>query len=327
MRRREFLGVLGGAAAAWPLVARAQQLAMPMIGYLSSRSSAESAALVAAFHRGLNETGYVEGQNVAIQYRWAEGKFDRLSGMAADLVTRQAAVIAASGGEPSVFAAKAATSTIPIVFTSGIDPVKLGLVASLNRPGGNATGVSLIVAELEAKRLGLLRDLVPTPGTIAVLVNPDMPNAETQMKEVQASAQATGQQVHFLNAANDRGVDDAFAALVQLRAVALLVTADPFFTNRREQLVAMAARHAIPAIYSHRDFAATGGLIEYGPNFADAYRQMGIYVGKILKGAKPADLPVVQSIKFELVINLKTAKVLGLTLPSGLLSIADEVIE
>jgi putative ABC transport system substrate-binding protein len=326
VRRREFIA-LTGSTVAWPLTAWAQQPAMPVIGYLSSRSSADGAAMVAAFRRGLNENGYVEGQNVAIQYRWAEDEYDRLPGLAADLTTRQVAVIAATGGEPTVFAAKAATSTIPIVFSSGADPVKLGLVASLNRPGGNATGVSLIVAELEAKRLGLLRDLVPTPGAIAVLINPDMPNAETQMKEVQASARAIGQQVHILHAASDRGFDDAFAALVQQRAVALLVTADPFFTSRREQLVAMAARHAIPAIYSHRDFAATGGLIAYGPSFADAYRQMGIYVGKILKGAKPADLPVVQSIKFELVINLKTAKVLGLTLPSGLLSIADEVIE
>jgi putative ABC transport system substrate-binding protein len=326
VNRREVIILVGGAAAAWPMAARAQK-AIPVIGYLSARSVDDSAHLVAAVQRGLNETGYFEGQNVAIEYRWAQGIYDRLPGLAADLIGRQVAVIVAVGGEQSVFAAKAATSTIPIVFTSGSDPVKTGFVDSLNRPGGNLTGVSLIISELEAKRMGLLRELIPKFGVIAVLINPIGPNFESQLKEIQAAARAVGQEIHIVHASSERGLEDAFATVFQQRIGALFVASDPFFTSRRNQIVAAASRLAIPTMYSLRDFPAAGGLIAYGSSLEDGYRQAGIYAGKILKGAKPADLPVQQSTKFELVINLKTAKALGLTLPSGMLSIADEVIE
>ena len=282
---------------------------------------------MAAFRQGLSETGYVEGQNVAIEYRWAEGRYDRLPALAADLVGRKVDVIVTSGGDPAALAAKNATSTIPIVFTVGGDPVAAGLVASLARPGGNLTGVSILAVELMPKRLELLSELVPQARVIALLVNPNNPNAERIMRDVQEAARAKGVQLHILKAGTESEIDAAFASLVQLQAGALVVGADPFFNSRREQLVALAARHAVPAIYEWREFAAAGGLISYGASLTAAYRQVGIYAGKILKGAKPADLPVQQPTTFELVVNLKTAKALGLTVPPSILARADEVIE
>ena len=326
MRRREFITLLSSTAMTWPLAARAQQ-PVPVIGFLSGRSADESAHLLAAFHRGLNESGYVEGQNVAIEYRWAQGQYDRLPGMAADLVGRQVAVITTVGGELSSFAAKSATATIPIVFTSGTDPVKLGLVASLNRPGGNATGVNIFAAEMAAKRLGLLHELVSAGSIIAHLVNPNFPPTEANVGEVEVAARLIGRQILLLKASNEGEIDAAFATMSQTRAGAVLVGADPFFNDRREQIVTLAARHALPANYEQREFVEAGGLMSYGTRLTDAYRQNGIYVGRILKGEKPVDLPVVQLTKFTLIINLKTAKALGLTLPSGMLSIADEVVE
>ena len=325
MIRREFVLLLGGAMTAARAL-RAQQKAMPVIGFLSGGSPAPYASLVAAFHQGLSETGYVEGQTVTIEYRWAEGHYDRLPGLAADLVGRKVDVIAALGGTPSALAAKNATSTIPIVFSSG-DPVEQGLVASLARPGGNLTGFSIIATELMPKQLELLSDLLPKAGMIALLVNPNNLGTERQTREVQEAARVSGVQLLILKAGTESEIDAAFAALVQLRAVALLVGADPFFYSRREQLVALAARHAFPAIYGWRDWAAAGGLISYGMSFAANYRDVAIYVGKILKGAKPADLPVQQPTTFELVVNLKTAKALGLTVPQSILARADEVIE
>jgi putative ABC transport system substrate-binding protein len=326
VRRRHFITLLGGAAA-WPLAARAQQPAMPVVGFLSSRSPNESASAVAAFRQSLSDAGYIEGKNVAIAFRWAEGQYGRLPALAADLARRQVAAIFATGGNPPAFAAKAATATIPIVFLVGSDPVKFGLVGSLNRPGGNITGVTLFTSLLVAKRLELLHELVPTATKIAILVNPNNSNTETDTKVAQTAARSLGQQLVVLSASSESDIDAAFATLVQQRANALLVNTDAFFLTRRNQLAALAARHAIPTIHDLRDYAAAGGLVSYGTNLLDAYRQAGSYVGKILGGEKPANLPVVQPIKFDLVINLKTAKALGLEVPPTLLALADEVIE
>jgi putative ABC transport system substrate-binding protein len=325
--RRELLVALGGAAAAWPLAARAQQPAMPVVGFLNSTSPGLYAHLVAAFRKGLGDTGYVEGKNVTIEYRWAEGQYDRLPALAADLVRRQVAVIAACGGEPSVLAAKAATSTIPILFITGGDPVKLGIVASLNRPGGNVTGVSIFYSVLGPKRLALLQELVHKIAVVGVVANPRFAYTEEETKDVLAAGVALDKQIHIATASTEDEIDAAFASLVERRVDALMVAVDPFFVSRRGRFIALAAHHAIPVMYFSRDFAADGGLISYGPNLAEAYHQIGVYTGQILNGAKPANLPVLQPTKFELVINIKTANALGLSVPPTLLALADEVIE
>jgi putative tryptophan/tyrosine transport system substrate-binding protein len=327
IKRREFISLLGGAAAAWPLAARAQQAKLPTIGFLHSGSLEPNANRVAAFRKGLSEAGYVEGQNVAIEFRWAVDQNDRLPDLAADLIRRRVAVIATPGSTPASLAAKAATETIPIVFLIGGDPVALGLVASLNRPGGNATGVNLQLVELVPKQLGMLRELVPAANHFVALVNPNTAYTDTVVKDLQASASGLGVPIEFLRAGTDREIDAAFANLVQKPGGALLVGPDAVFVSRRAQIVTLAARHALPAIYYVRDFAGIGGLMSYGPNLAHTYRQAGIYVGRVLKGEKPADLPVVQPTKFELVVNLNTARALGLTVPDRLLALADEVIE
>jgi putative ABC transport system substrate-binding protein len=326
MKRRKFIALIGGAAA-WPLAARAQQPAMPVIGFLNSASLDTYSHLLGAFRQGLKDTGYVEGENVAIEYRWAENQFDRLPALAGELVRRQVTAIAATGGIHSALAAKAATTTIPIVFNIGDDPVRLGLVASLARPGGNVTGINNFIYELVAKRLALLRELVPEAVRVAVLVNPANAQTETTLRDVEAAARAIGLQIRIVDTSTSREIDDAFATLVRDRVDALFIPPDPLFIARRIQMVQLAARHAFPATYPVRDFAVAGGLMSYGTNTADAWRQTGIYVGRVLKGAKPADLPVVQPTKFELVINAQTARMLGLTVPPQLLASADEVIE
>jgi putative ABC transport system substrate-binding protein len=328
MRRRDFITLIGGAAAAWPLAARAQQPAMPVIGFLDSRSPDALTERLRGFRHGLKDTGYVEGENVAIEYRWAENQFDRLPVLAAELVRRQVAVIDTSGGANAASAAKAATTTIPIVFTVIEDPVRLGFVASLARPGGNLTGINFFAGELVAKRLELLRALVSAATRVAVLVNPaNARNTETTLRDVESAARIMGLQIQVLNASTSSEIDTAFATIVRERPDALFVGGDAFFNARRVQLALLAGRHGVPAIYSARESADAGGLITYGSNIVDVYRQVGVYAGRILKGAKPADLPVVQSSKFELVINAQTARMLGLTVPPMLLATADEVIE
>ena len=324
MKRREFIRLLGGAAAAWPLAVRAQQQAIPTIGFLGSTSPAP-APRIGAFYSGLNESGYAIGQNVAIEYRWANDNYDRLPALAAELVSRQVAVIVAAGGPAPALAAKAATTTIPVVFTAVSDPINSGLVASMNRPGANVTGVAALTIELDAKRLEVLRELAPAARDIAALVNPNRPDIVQQLSGIQTAVQLVGQRLLILKAGNERELDAAFST--EQKFDALLVGADPFFLSRSAHLLALLARHARPAIFAQREFVDAGGLVSYGTNLFDAYRQAGVYTGLILKGDKPANLPVVQPTKFELVINLKTAKILGLTVPLTLQASADEVIE
>ena len=327
MRRREFMITLLGGAAARPCVARAQQAALPVIGWISSRSPGESDYLVAAFRQGLKETGYTESQNVSLEFRWAEGHYDRLSAYAVEFARRPVTIIVTTGGDPAAQAAKAATSTIPIVFVSGSDPVKVGLVSSLNRPGSNVTGIHLLLLGLGAKRLGLLHELIPMANPIGVLVNPNFADAQTQLSDVEHAAQSLGLILVMKNARTELEIDTAFAAFAQQKTGALLVVSDPFYASRRAQLAALTLRHAMPAMFELREYAAAGGLMSYGPSLADGYRLGGVYAGEILQGAKPANLPVMQPSKFDLVINLTTAKALGLTIPDKLLALAEEVID
>jgi putative tryptophan/tyrosine transport system substrate-binding protein len=328
MKRRTFITLFGGSAVAWPLAARAQQPAMPVIGYLESRSPDTQADRLRAFRQGLKDTGYVEGENVRIEYRWAENQLDRLPMLAAELVRQRVNVIATTGGAPVALAAKAETTTIPIVFGVSEDPVPFGLVASHNRPGGNATGVNFLVTELGSKQLGLLHELVPAAARVGLLVNPKFAGGtERAMRDVTGAASAIGLQIDVVQASDSREIESVFGTLVHNKADALLVGPDAFLVSRRLQLAILAARHALPAVYNVREYVEAGGLMSYGTNVRDAYRQIGVYVGRILKGAKPADLPVVQSSKFELVINLPTARALGIEVPPNLLARADEVIE
>jgi putative tryptophan/tyrosine transport system substrate-binding protein len=326
MKRRDFFTLVGGAVAL-PVAVRAQTSALPVIGFPNSRSAGEAAGMVAAFRQGLLETGFVEGQNVAIEYRWADGQYDRLPGMATELIRRQVAVIAAGGGSVVALAVKPLTATIPIDFISDNDPIKIGLVACLNRPGGNLTGIYQFSSGLEAKRLGLLHELASSAATVAVLVNPNYPDSERQLIEVREAALTLGVELLVVKATSEGDFDPAFATIIQRQAGALLVATDPFLFSRRDQIIALAARHAIPAIYQFRENAISGGLMSYGTSITDSYHQIGVYVGRILHGAKSAELPVVQSTRFELVLNLKTAKQLGLTIPPSLLARSDEAVE
>src|SRR4029077_873605 len=326
MRRREFITLITGVAA-WPHAALAQQQAAPIIGFLSTRSAADSARLVTAFRQGLSDAGYTDGQNVAIEYRWADGDYDRIPALVAELVRRPVNAIVTAGGNGAAIAAKAATSTIPIIFIVGTDPVDDGLVASIARPSGNITGVTLITSELGAKRLGLLRELVPAASVIAVMLNSNNPAAQRQSTSIEAAALSIRQKIILLSASNDSDVERDFVVLTQSQAGALLMMPDPFFNTQLDRIIALAARHAVPTIYDSREYAAAGGLMSYGPNYADLYRQAGIYAGRVLRGTKPADLPVLEPTKFELAINLKTAKALGLTVSNSLQLLADEVIE
>ena len=327
MKRREFITLLGGAAVAWPLAARAQQRGLPVIGLLSSRSAATDTHSIAVIRQALNERGFVEGPNVVIDYRWADGQYDRLPALATSLVHRQVALIVAIGGEVSGLAAKAATATIPIVFIAGTDPVAIGLVTNLNRPGGNITGISALLSEQMAKRLGLLQELVPKASLIGVLVNPSYSGFDLQLQQLQEAAGTLRQELHVESARTEREIGAAFEAIIQRRASAILVANDPFFFNRATQFVVLAARHAIPTLYYRREFAAAGGLMSYGTDVTEQYRTLGVYAARILKGEKPGDLPVQLPTKFELVINLMTAKTLGINVPTTLLARADEVIE
>jgi len=326
MRRRDFIAFLGSSAVAWPLAARAQQ-SLPVVGFLSSRSPEESAHLVEAFRGGLKDGGFIEGQSVTFEFRWARGDYDRLPALAAELVNRRVSVIAAVGGDPSNKAAKQATATIPIVFATGSDPVQAGLVESFNRPGGNATGLTTSTNLMEPKRLGLLRELAPGVSLVGALVNPNFPAAVRQAGDIAQAARTVGQRILIANASTDDELEAAFASFVRAGVGALLVTADPYFDVRRDRIVAFAARQRLPAIYQFREFAVAGGILSYGLSFVDVYRQVGVYTAKILNGAKPAELPVQQVTKFELIINMKTAKTLGISISDNLLSLADEVIE
>ena len=326
MTRRQVIALLGGAAA-WPLTARAQHRPMPVIGFLSSRSPAESTSVVAAFRKGLAETGFVEGQNVAIAFRWAEGRYAELPALAAELVGLNVAVVLAAGGTPSAQAAKAASSTIPVVFSAAPDPVAFGLVASLNRPGGNVTGMSTLTTELGAKSVEILKEMLPNATILAYLANPFNPSADPETNGARGAASALGVELHLVKATSERELDEAFSALKALRAEGLIVSPDPFFDSRRERLVALSAQHAIPTKYGWREYVLDGGLMSYGTDLPDSYRRAGIYVGRVLKGEKPADLPVMLPDKFELVINLKTAKALGIEVPPRMIERADEVIE
>jgi putative ABC transport system substrate-binding protein len=327
MRRRDFLSALGGAAASWPLGARAQQAALPVIGFMSGRSAPDSVHLVAAFREGLSEAGFVDGQNVVIEFRWANGQYDRLPALAAELVSRPVSVLLGVGGDPSAIAAKRATSTIPIVFGMGGDPVKAGLVDSFNRPGGNVTGYTLLTSEMESKRVGLLRELVPGVALVGVLLNPKFPPGAQQSQQIQDAARTVGQKLVMATASSDEELSAALALLLRERINALLVAADPYFDTRAQRIIAFAVQNRLPAIYHFREYAAAGGLISYGPRVTDGYRQAGNYTGQILKGAKPGNLPVLQPTKFEMVINLKTAAALNLALPNSIQLLADEVIE